>query len=111
MRKTSPVLTPLFTSTMQGVLAATVLRPEREWYLSDLAAYLGVGPSSLQRTLAKLTRAGILNRRRNGNRVYYRTDPVCPILSELASILIKTAGIAEKSSSSPSGIRLAKRFR
>ena len=95
MRKSSPILSPLFTPTMQGVLGATVLRPEREWYLSDLAAHLGVGPSSLQRTLAKLTRAGILNRRGNGNRVYYRPDPACPILGELAGILTKTAGIAE----------------
>src|SRR5258708_2635161 len=95
MRKSSPVLDPFFAPLMQGVLGATVLRPEREWYLSDLAAHLGVGPSSLQRTLAKLTRAGILNRRGNGNRVYYRPDPACPILSELASIFTKTAGIAE----------------
>ena len=95
MRKSSPILAPLFTPTMQGVLGATVLRPEREWYLSDLAAYLHVGPSSLQRILAQLTRAGILSRRQNGNRVYYRPDPDCPILGELTGILTKTAGIAE----------------
>jgi DNA-binding transcriptional ArsR family regulator len=89
------MLSPLFTPTMQGVLGATVLRPQREWYLSDLAAHLGVGPSSLQRTLAKLTDAGILSRRGNGNRVYYRPDPACPILGELAAILTKTAGIAD----------------
>jgi DNA-binding transcriptional ArsR family regulator len=80
---------------MQGVLGATVLRPEREWYLSDLAAHLGVGPSSLQRTLAKLTRAGILTRRQDGNRIYYRPDPACPVLDELAGILTKTVGIVE----------------
>jgi predicted nucleotidyltransferase len=71
------------------------LPPEREWYLSDLAAYLGVGPSSLQRSLAKLTRAGILLRRADGNRVYYRADPACPILAELSGILVKTVGIAD----------------
>lgn len=80
---------------MQGILGATVLRPEREWYLSDLAAHLGVGPSSLQRSLARLCVAGILSRRADGNRIYYRPDPACPILGELASILTKTAGIAE----------------
>ena len=95
MRKSSPLLSSLLSPTMQGVLSATVLRPEREWYLSDLASHLGVRPSSLQRTLAKLSRAGILHRHGNGNRVYYRADPACPILSELSSILVKTAGIAE----------------
>ena len=68
MRKSSPILAPLFTPAMQGVLGATILRPQREWYLSDLAVHLAVGPSSLQRTLAKLTRAGILSRRESGNR-------------------------------------------
>jgi predicted nucleotidyltransferase/DNA-binding MarR family transcriptional regulator len=109
MRKSSPLLSPLFTPTMQGVLAATVLRPQREWYLSDLASHLGVGPSSLQRTLAKLTLAGILNRRENGNRVYYRPDPQCPILGELAGMLAKTAGIAEPLRDALSG--LAKKIR
>jgi len=95
MRKSSPLLAPLLNPAMQGVLGATVLRPEREWYLSDLAAHLHVGPSSLQRALASLLRAGILTRRRDGNRVYYRPDPQCPILPELAAILTKTIGIAD----------------
>jgi DNA-binding transcriptional ArsR family regulator len=95
MRKFSPVLSPWLSPTLQAVLAATILRPEREWYLSDLAAHLGVGPSSIQRVLAKLTTAGILARREDGNRVYYRPDPACPILGELAGIFTKTAGIAE----------------
>ncbi len=95
MRKSSPLLSCLFNSTMQGVLGATILRPAKEWYLSDLASYLGMGPSSLQRTLCKLSQAGILLSRRNGNRVYYRVDPACPILDELAGILTKTSGIAE----------------
>ena len=80
---------------MQAVLAATVLRASHEWYLSDLAAHLGVGPSSLQRSLAKLVNAGILLRRRDGNRVYYRPDPACPILGELTAILTKTTGLVE----------------
>jgi DNA-binding transcriptional ArsR family regulator len=95
MRKTSPLLSALISPTTQEVLSATVLRPDREWYLSDLASNLGVRPSSLQRTLAKLSRAGILQRRENGNRVYYRADPSCPILAELSGILTKTSGIAE----------------
>ena len=86
---------PLFTPLMQAVLGATVLRAEREWYLSDLAGQLGVGPSSIHRTLAKLTRSGILTRRQDGNRIYYRPDPACPILGELAGILTKTVGIVE----------------
>ena len=95
MRKSTPLLSAILNPTVQGVLSATVLHQKREWYLSDLASHLGVRPSSLQRTLAKLSAAGILIRRQNGNRVYYRADPSCPILAELAGILTKTSGIAE----------------
>jgi uncharacterized protein len=95
MRKSSPLLAPLLTPIMQGLLGAIVLRSKREWYLSDIAAHLGVRPSSLQRGLADLTAAGILQREADGNRVYYRADPSCPILEELAGILVKTVGIAD----------------
>jgi predicted nucleotidyltransferase len=95
MRKSSSTLDHLLSPLIQGVLTATLLNRKEEWYLSDLAAHLGVGPSSLQRTLAKLIRSGILIQRRDGNRVYYRPDPDSPILPELGAILIKTTGIAE----------------
>lgn len=95
MRKSVPIISALFNATVQDVLGALVLHPDKEWYLSDLAVDLGVGPSSLQRTLAKLSLAGILLRRKSGNRVYYRADPACPILPELAGILTKTSGLTE----------------
>lgn len=49
----------------------------------------------MQRALSRLSDAGILQRRRDGNRVYYRADSDCPILAELSGILTKTCGIAE----------------
>jgi len=94
MRKSGP-LDALLPRTRQAVLAATMLRPDRWWYLSDLSRHLSVRPSSLQRELASLLRAGILQRRRDGNRVYYRADPSCPFLSELQTLLAKTAGLAD----------------
>lgn len=96
MRKlTSPLLDPLFSPLTQRVLGATLLRPEKEWYLSDLADFLKVWPSSLQKTLGHLTKAEILTRRQDGNRIYFRPNPACPIMDELASILTKTVGLAE----------------
>lgn len=94
-RISSALLNALLPRTTQSVLAATLLRPEREWYLSDLAKHLGVAPSSLQRLLPRLEKAGILLRRSDGNRVYYRADKSCPIYAELSSILAKTIGLAE----------------
>ena len=94
MRK-SVLIDALFPKIRQGVLTATVMHPERWWYLSDLARYLRVTPSSLQRELQSLVGAGILERRQEGRQVYYRPDPNCPILAELQSILVKTSGLVD----------------
>lgn len=94
MRK-SILTDALFPKTRQAILAATLLRPERWWYLSDLAKHLGVPPSSLQRELTRLVDAGILLRRQDGNRVYFRANTVCPVFPELHGILVKTVGLVE----------------
>lgn len=94
MRK-SAALDALLPRTRQAILAATVLHPDRWWYLSDLAQHLRVTPSSLQRELAGLVAAGILHRRRDGNRTYYQPDPACPFLGELQGLLAKTVGLAD----------------
>jgi DNA-binding transcriptional ArsR family regulator len=94
MRKKRP-LDSLFPRTRQAVLTATLLHPERGWYLSDLAKHLGVRPSSLQRELAALTSAEILRQRRDGNRVYFQANSDCPFLPELQGLLVKTAGLVD----------------
>jgi DNA-binding transcriptional ArsR family regulator len=93
MRK-SPI-NALFPKTRQSVLSACLLHPDKWWYLSDLAGYLGVSPSSLQRELASLTAAGILESRKEGNRIYYKANAAAPVARELQSLLIKTVGIAD----------------
>lgn len=93
MRKST--IDTLFPKVRRGILAATVLHPERWWYLSDLARHLHTTPSSLQRELASLVRAGILRRRQEGRQVYFSPDPDCPILPELQGLMAKTAGLVE----------------
>jgi DNA-binding transcriptional ArsR family regulator len=94
MRKTSAV-DRLINKTTQALLGATVLQPDRSWYLSDLAKHLRRRPSSLQQPLAALVSAGILTRRKEGNRVYFRTDPDCPFLPELQGLIAKTVGLVD----------------
>lgn len=88
-------LDALLPRTRQAILAATLANPERWWYMSDLAKRLGRPPSSLQRELAALMHAGILRRRREGNRAYFQADPECPFLKELRGLLVKTAGLVD----------------
>lgn len=91
-RDPSP-LAALFPDVRRRILETLMLEPDRWWYLSDLAAHLGLRPSSLQRELANLSAAGILERRRDGNRVYYRPHPECPYKAELEGLFLKTAGV------------------
>jgi predicted nucleotidyltransferase len=92
MRKESTIAA-LFSPTRQGVLATIFLRPEKSWYLSELAAELGTQPSSLQREVDSLVKAGILEKTRDGRRSYLRANPESPVFPELRGIVEKTSGI------------------
>ncbi|HZZ39124.1 MAG TPA: nucleotidyltransferase domain-containing protein [Acidobacteriaceae bacterium] len=75
------------------MLSATLLQPERWWFLTELADHLGVTPSSLQRELDSLVHAGFLLRRRDGRRTYFKANSNSPIFSELRGLMEKTTGI------------------
>lgn len=92
MRK-SPILDTLFPEVRQEILAATLLAPEKSWYLSELAAHLDTSPSSLQRELEALAGSGILERKQDGRRTYYRAQTTSPVFQELRALFSKTAGI------------------
>jgi DNA-binding transcriptional ArsR family regulator len=91
--RNSATLGALFPKTRQGLLAATLTQPEKWWFLSELADFLGTSPSSLQRELSALVGAGILEQRREGTRVYVKAQKRSPIYRELRGIVEKTAGI------------------
>lgn len=92
MRKMA-LLDALFPGMRQKVLTATLARPEKWWYLSELAGYLRTRPSSLQREIAALAASGILEQRRDGRRNYFRAETRSPIFRDLRSIFEKTAGL------------------
>jgi len=92
MRK-SNLLSPLFSKTRQGVLAATYGQPERRWYLSELADWLGTSPSTLQRELKSLSETGILKTAREGNRTYFQAETDSPIFKPLRELVAQTHGV------------------
>lgn len=94
MRKRTSI-DALFPKVRQGLLAATVMHPDRWWSMSDLARDLHVGPSSLQRELESLVKAGILLRRKDQNRVLFQPDPACPFLQEIRGLMTKTSGLVD----------------
>ena len=92
MRKDS-TLAALLSPTRQGVLSSLFLRPDKEWYLSKLAASLGTGPSSLQQEMDALIRVGIVEKRVDGRRSYLKANENSPIFPELRGLIEKTSGI------------------
>jgi len=85
----------LFPKTRRDILAATLLHPDKWWYLSDLARALEAVPQALRRDLNQLVAAGILQPRADGNRIYFKPDPECPILHDLQNIFLKTVGLVD----------------
>ena len=85
----------LFGKSMRAILALLYGRPEQRFYVREIARAAGTPPSSLQRDLAALAAAGVIERRENGRQVYYQADPACPIFAELKAIVTKTFGVAD----------------
>ena len=96
IKEKNSLIDALLPEVRQDILGILLLQPDRWWYMSDLASHLNRPVSSLQRELNTLTDVGILDNKRDGNRVYYRADTQCPIFPELSSILTKTSGLVDQ---------------
>src|ERR1700683_274488 len=88
-----PVLDALFPEIRQKLLAVAFLSPEKWWYLSELVTHLGTSPSSLQRELDSLTKGGVLTRKEEGRRTYYKAEVDSPVFESLRELLSRTAGL------------------
>lgn len=89
------ILDALLPKTRQEILAATLVQPDKAWYVSELARRMGVPASSLQRELHDLSEVGILKSHRQGRMVYYQANRGSPIFPELRGLLLKTAGLVD----------------
>jgi predicted nucleotidyltransferase len=88
-------LDALLPKTRQGILAATLVQPEKAWYVSELARRMGVPASSLQRELHDLSEVGILRTHRQGRMVYYQANTDSPVFPDLQGLLFKTVGLVD----------------
>jgi predicted nucleotidyltransferase len=89
----SPIIDSLFPEIRGKILAATLMQPEKSWYLSELSTFLHTQPSSLQREVDALSKAGILQQWRDGRRVYVKPDALSPVFTDLKNLFTKTAGL------------------
>jgi len=77
------------------VLALLLLHPERKLHVREIARLTGTAAGTLNKELARLRRAGLLECERVGNQLQYSANRAHQIYPELASILRKTVGLAD----------------
>jgi predicted nucleotidyltransferase len=95
MKRTRQGVDALFPQIRKRILAALLMQPDRTWFASDLARHLRVPKTSLQRELANLHSAGIIQRRVEGRHVYYKAETQNPLFPELQGLMAKTAGLVD----------------
>lgn len=77
------------------MLALFFTHPDEWFHLRQAVRLSGAGMGAVQREVARLARAGILERTQRGNQTAYRADPRCPVFADLKALLVKTAGVAD----------------
>jgi len=86
----------LFASpTLVSLLRLFLAQPGTDFYQRELAGLTGSRLVQVQRDLLRLEGAGLVARRRHGNRVYYRACSGHPAFADLQAVFAKTIGAAE----------------
>jgi predicted nucleotidyltransferase len=81
--------------TRQRLLGALFGQPRRAWYAAELARYLGLLRSGVQRDLRALSGAGLLKTHRKGHMVFFQANEEAPVFPELYALILKTVGLVE----------------
>lgn len=87
------VLNDLFASDARvAVLRVFLIDPTRAYYQRQLEAATALPIRAVQRELDRLSQAGLLYRRDEGNRAYFQVDTDYPFFPELRSMVLKASG-------------------
>ena len=85
----------LFPKVRQRVLAILFGNPARSFFSSEIIALAQSGSGAVQRELADLAAAGLLNVTQQGNQKHYQANADAPVFAELRSLVLKTIGLAD----------------
>lgn len=93
--ESSALADALFPKVRQRVLAVLFGTPDRSYYANEVIALAQSGTGAVQRELANLSAAGLLNVRKQGNQKHYQANASAPVFAELRSLVLKTMGLAD----------------
>lgn len=85
----------LFSQVKQRVLGLMFSDPARSYHLQQIIALVNSGTGAVQRELARLTEAGLLQRTRQGNQVRFQINAQSPVYDELRGLILKTLGVVD----------------
>jgi predicted nucleotidyltransferase len=85
----------LFAKVQQRVLAVLFGNPRRSFYANEVIGLARSGTGAVQRELARLEAAGLVNVTRVGKQKHYQANPRSPLFEELRSLVLKTVGLAD----------------
>lgn len=85
---------PLFGKARGAILALLYGRTDEAFYLRQIVRAVAAGQGAVQRELATLADAGVIERFERDRQVYYRANRGCPFFPELHSLMQKTGGMA-----------------
>jgi transcriptional regulator with XRE-family HTH domain/DNA-binding transcriptional ArsR family regulator len=93
----TPALLPVFRSRVQaGILAATLLNPDRSFSLTELAEHAGSSLASVDKENKLLEKAGILTSRREGTiRLMRAAGDRGPLVGPLTDLMRLTYGVPQ----------------
>src|SRR5699024_11897388 len=93
MKQASPTLLPLLRSRTQGEVAAwSMLHPDTEQSLTEIASAVDTSPATVMREVDRLLAAGLVSTRRQGNQRVVRASTDNPVYRPLADLLMVTFG-------------------
>ena len=90
------MLERFFTSrTRVKLLTLFVLNPDRELHVREIVRLLQENINAVRRELQNFEETGLLKSTKNGNMKQYTLNKEMPLYKELASMVLKTEGVAK----------------
>lgn len=86
----------LFGRTRRNILALLFGSPDSRFYVRQIVRRTGTGVGAVQRELATLQQAELIERIPEGNQVFFRANRASPVFEELRGLVNKTTGLADR---------------
>ena len=82
---------------------------DQELHVREIERRSGLADATVRQELKRLTRLGVIELRRDGNRTYYHASTSHPLYSDIRNMVLKTSGLVDvlREALDYSGIRLA----